>query len=69
MRYVEARIDEYFREEAYRIYVTKGLQLAPQGKYIKDSYIDILKPRKIDKRNGNDIIIDIINKAGLKFGE
>lgn len=68
MRYVEARIDEYHREEAYRIYVTKSLQLAPQNKYVRMSYNEALKPQKVDNRGGDEIAMDIISRAGLKFG-
>lgn len=69
MRYVEARIEEYNREEAYRIYVTKSLQLAPQNKFMKKSYDELLKPHKVDTRSGDEIVADIIKSAGLKFGE
>lgn len=69
MRYVEARIDEYNREEAYRIYVTKSLQLIPQNKHLTKDYGEIMKPQKIDQRSGDEIAIDIMRKAGLKFGE
>ena len=68
MRYVEARIDEHNREEAYRIYVTKSLQLSPQNKYLTATYEDMLKPHKIDRRTGDEIVVDIIKRAGLKFG-
>lgn len=68
MRYVEARIEEYNREEAYRIYVTKSLQLAPQSKYMQTSYVDIINPaREIDTRSGDEIVTDIMKFAGLKF--
>lgn len=69
MRYVEARIDDFNREEAYRFYVTKSLQLVPQNKYISTSYEDVLKPKKIDNRSGDEIAIDIMERAGLKFGD
>lgn len=67
MRYVEARFDEYNRDEAYRIYVSRSLQLAPQDKYITKNYTELLKPQKIDTRSGEDIVSDIMLKAGLKF--
>lgn len=69
MRYVEARIDDFNREEAYRFYVTKSLQLMPQNKYITASYQDVLKPKKIDTRSGDEIAADIMERAGLKFGD
>lgn len=68
MRYVDARIDEYQREEAYRIYVTRSLQLMPQSKYIELTYTDALKPQKKEK-SGDEILQDIMQNAGLKFGE
>lgn len=67
MRYVEARFDEYQREEAYRIYISKSLQLAPQGKWLQASYREMIKPKKIDNRSGDDIAMDIMKRAGLKF--
>ena len=69
MRYVEARLDEYNREEAYRIYVSNSLQLIPQNKYIGISYLDMLNTKKEDQKTGDDIIMDIMNRAGLKFEE
>lgn len=68
MRYVEARFEEKYRDEAYRIYVTRSLQLAPQGKYIQINYGDLLKPQKIDNRSGDEIAMSVIEKAGLSFG-
>lgn len=69
MRYVEARIDEFYREQAYRVYITTSLRLIPQNKFISSSYQDILAPKNTDKLNANDIINDIISRAELKFGE
>lgn len=69
MRYVEARFDEYQREEACRIYVTRSLQLSPQGKYLQVTYTDMLEPQKIDTRTGDQIVLDTMKAAGLKFGE
>ena len=68
MRYVEARIDENNREEAYRIYVTRSLQLAPQGSYITKQYMEMLKPQKVDNRSGDEIVADVFKNAGLSFG-
>lgn len=68
MRYVEARIDEYNREEAYRIYVSKSLQLAPQGKWLTIQYQDLLNPKEEETRSGDEIVEDIMLRAGLQFG-
>lgn len=69
MRYVEARIEEYNREETYRIYITKSLQLIPQNKWLTNTYFDVLNPKPTDNRSGDEIAVDIIGRAGLSFGE
>ena len=67
MRYAEARFDEYQREQAYRSYVTKSLQLIPQNKFIDTSYSEILNPKPVDTRSGDEIALDVMQKAGLHF--
>lgn len=70
MRYVEARIDEKNREEAYRIFVTKSLQLAPQSQYITIDYTDLLnrKPSVEEPKSGTEIALGVMQRAGLRFG-
>ena len=69
MRYVEARIDEHNREEAYRIFVTKSLQLIPQNGYITKDYFELLTPQNVDTRTGDEIVADVMKAAGLTFGD
>ena len=69
MRYVKARIEEHNREEIYRIYITRSLQLIPQNQCLKVHYTDLLKPQEVDTRNGDQIVADIMNLAGLTFGD
>ena len=35
------------------------------GSYIKSRYIDIIEPKKVDTRTGDEIVEDIIQRAGL----
>ena len=69
MRYVNARIEEYDRDEVYRIYVARSLQLAPQGKYVTLSYSEMLESEQTEVKSGDEIVNDIILRAGLVFGE
>ena len=64
-----ARYEEYDRERAYRIYVTKSLQLIPQNKYITVEFAEALNPHDTDNRSGEEIVIDVIKNAGLTFGD
>lgn len=66
MRYVEARVEQERREEAYRVYVTTSLQLAPQNKYITKAYLDTLE--RVPEVSGSEIVNDVMTRAGLSFG-
>jgi len=69
LRYVEARIESLMRDEAYRAYMAKSLQLIPQNKYITTSYFDLFD-KKQDKKpelSGDEIVEDIMARAGLHF--
>lgn len=68
MRYVEARYEQEYRDMAYRFYVTNSLQNIPQNKYCSVPFGEILNPKPRDDRSGDEIAMDIINKAGLKLG-
>lgn len=59
MRYVSARADEQSREETYRIFVTESLRMLPQQKYIGKSYIELLKPVKVETRTGEQVADDV----------
>lgn len=64
---MEARINEYNREEAYRFYVCESLRLAPQGKYINKSYVELLKPQQIETRSGKEVAEEVAEKLGFKI--
>ena len=62
-----ARCEEYTREMAYRFYIADSLQLSAQKKYIAKSLRDIIYPEPADTRSGDEMAIDVIKAAGLKF--
>lgn len=67
---MEARFEEFNREEAYRIYITRSLQLAPQMKYIPKPFYEIISPTPAEEeKSGDEIAADIMKRAGLKFGD
>ena len=67
LRYVEARINEYNREETYRIFVTESLRFAPQNKVLNKSYLELLKPQKIETRSGKEVAEEVAEKLGTKI--
>lgn len=74
MRYVIARYKAEQREMAYRIFVTDCLRittentadLSKEGSYISKRYYDIINPAPVDDRTGDEIVLDIISRAGLE---
>lgn len=73
MRYATARFNQHQRDLAYRIYVTDCLRMATentakmsQGSYIAARFYDIINPKPVDNRSGNEIAADIIKRAGIE---
>ena len=73
MRYATARFNQHQRDWAYRIYVTDCLRMATEntakmsgGSYISAKLADIINPKPVDNRNGEEIAADIIKRAGIE---
>lgn len=77
MRYVVARYNEKQRDMAYRIYLTDSLKYIAEntarcvegGQYLTARYIDVINPKPIDNRTGDEIAIDVMKRAGLSFAK
>lgn len=73
MRYAAARFNQHQRDLAYRIYVTDCLRMATentarmsQGSYTAARFYDIINPKPVDNRTGEEIASDIIKRAGIE---
>lgn len=66
MRYVLARAKERRRDYAYRIYISDSLFYQSQQKRLDIRWEDMIKPRKVEHRTGEQIVADVIKSAGLK---
>ena len=73
MRYAIARYQSKQRDFAYRIYVTDCLRIISEntakmggGSYITVKLADIINPKLVDDRTGEEIAADIINRAGIE---
>ena len=60
-----ARYKASQREMVYRSYVCASLQNAPQNKYIKASYDELLSPAPI--ADGNEVAAEFMKRHKLKF--
>ena len=73
MRYAMARYQSQQRDLAYRIYVTDCLRIISEntakmvgGSYVTVKLADILNPKPVDNRTGEEIAADIIKRSGIE---
>ena len=73
MRYAIARYQSQRRDLAYRIYVTDCLRIISEntakiskGSYITAKFADIINPKPVDNRTGEEIAAGIIKRAGIE---
>ena len=72
MRYATARFNQCQRDMAYRIYVTDCLRMISEntanffkGSYVQKRFADFLQKPAKDNRTGEEIVADVVKKAGL----
>ena len=73
MRYALARYNQHQRDLAYRIYVSECLRMISEntakisnGSYTVAKFEDIINPKPVDNRTGEEIAADIIKLAGIE---
>ena len=73
MRYAIARYQSQQRDLAYRIYISDCLRIISEntakicgGSYIVAKFADIINPKPVDNRTGEEIAADIIKLAGIE---
>ena len=73
MRYAIARYQSQQRDLAYRIYIADCLRIISEntakmggGSYITVKLADIINPKPVDNRTGEEIAADIIKRAGIE---
>lgn len=73
MRYAITRYQSQKRDLAYRIYVTNCLRIISEntarmsnGSYVTAKFSDIINPKPVDNRTGEEIAADIIKRAGIE---
>lgn len=52
----------------YRLYTTDMLRAVniSMGQKVDERYIEMVRPKPVDKRSGDEIAADIITRLGLK---
>lgn len=69
LRYVNARVKNEYREEAYRIFISEQLRLLPKMKSLTKSYLSIISQEfeKKDTRTGKEVAEEAAAKMGVKI--
>lgn len=72
MRYVTARFESHQRDLVYRIFVTDALRMISEsaakfggGSFMGKRFYEIIKPKKVDNRSGEQIAVDVFKKMGV----
>ena len=63
-----SKANQQAKDTAYRVYVTDCLKLIAENTgniSLKLRYYDIIHQKKVDTRTGDEIVADIIKRAGL----
>ena len=66
--YVKARAKREDEERSWRLYMSEQAALTPQGKYMRQSWGEIVESsrRPVDGRSAEQIAADVIERAGLE---
>ena len=62
MRYVRAKCEQDFEVMSYRTYVTEILRLRGENKTLTKSWLDIIDPKPVDDRSGDEIARDFVQR-------
>ena len=73
MRYAIARYQSQQRDLAYRIYVSECLRMISENaasgggrSYMVVKFEDVINPKQVENRTGEEIAADIIKRAGIE---
>lgn len=47
------------------MHVSENTAMSVNGSYLPNRFYDVLNPPEEDERSGEEIVVDIINRAGL----
>lgn len=68
MRYIEARLDAFKRDEMYRIFISETLRIAPEGKHITKTWSEFINQTEQEPVDAEEVINEVMLNAGLSFG-
>ena len=62
MHYVRAKCEQDDEERSFRLYMTEIVRLRGEGKTLTKSWLDIIDPKPVDNRSGDEIAVDFVRR-------
>lgn len=59
---MRAKCEQDFEEMSYRTYMTEILRLRGENKTLTKSWLDIIDPKPVDNRSGDEIARDFVQR-------
>lgn len=69
MRYAISRFESYQSDMAYRFYISDELYYSGRNKTHTNTFRELMNPKLMDNRSGDEIAEDVIKRAGLVVKE
>lgn len=60
-----AKCQQDDEEFSFRVYMTEIVRLRGENKTLRKRWLDIIDPKPVDNRSGDEIAMDVIKKTGL----
>ena len=66
--YCKARAKREDEERSWRLYMSEQAHLSPQGKYMTQSWMELVESSRkpADNRSADEIVADVVKGAGLE---
>ena len=68
---MRAKCEQDDEERSFRLYITEIVRLRGENKTLTKSWLDIIDPKPVDNRSGDEIAVQVLRNTGLtpKGGE
>lgn len=62
---MRAKCEQDDEERSFRLYITEIVRLRGENKTLTKSWLDIIDPKPVDNRSGDEIAVQVLRNTGL----
>ena len=62
---MRAKCEQDDEERSFRLYMTEIVRLYGENKTLTKSWLDIIDPKPVDNRSGDEIAVQVVQDTGL----